>query len=588
MSALPLCALVIWAASHFRQIPADERVLSLQINPPEGSEFTFGTQAAGFSLSPDGKTVAYVATDNGKATLWVRPLDSATARPLAGTGEGGLPFWSPDSKSVAFFAQGKLQRIFLASGTPQTICDLCQARGGSWGDNGLILLGGWNSGLSQVSASGGQPSSVTTLNASRGELFHYWPQILPGARFLYFARSNKHENTGVYAASFARPHEPVQLLATDSNAWYASAVGGARNGGKGYLLWLRGGTLLAQDFDTATLKLSGAPHPVADPVARFGVHGQMQASVSATGMLLYRPTNPLRQFRWVDRAWKAVGAVGEPAFCAFFRLSPDGRQVVVTRADSPGNDLWILDVERGVPSRFTSRTGLNTQPVWSPDSRTILFASEAPPNLFRKNTSGTGGEQRLNQSPNAQFPMDWSRDGRFILYEEDTVPRNQRSMWILPVMQDDANPGPRPYRHTIFNESMGQFSPDARWVAFQSDESGRNEVYVDTFPEPRGKVRISTDGGVLPKWSDDGRELFYVSADSMLMSVSLGAETGRLRPSAPHALFRLLVIDTDVSPYDPAPGGQRFLVLETAQHAPQTLTVIANWPGILSKAANSQ
>jgi Tol biopolymer transport system component/DNA-binding winged helix-turn-helix (wHTH) protein len=576
----------IWAAAHFRQTSSDERVLSLQINPPEGSEFTFGTQAAGISLSPDGKTAVYVATDHGKAALWVRPLDGTTARPLAGTENAGLPFWSPDGKSVAFFAQGKLQRIYLAGGTPQTICDIGEARGGSWSDDGQILLGGWDSGLFQVVASGGKPSSVTTLDASREEVSHDWPQILPGGRFLYFVRSNKRENTGVYMASLAKLHEPVRLLATDTNALYAPAVNGDHNSRKGYLLWLRGGTLVAQDFDADTAKLSGAPHPVADPVARMGVNGQMQVSVSATGILLYSSTYASRQFRWVDRTGKRGGTVGEPAFSAFFHLSPDGRRVVVAHANSIGADLWMLDVDRGVPSRFASRPGRNMYPVWSPDSRTILFTSDVPRNLFRKNASGAGEEQRLTRSPNPQYANDWSRDGRFILYEEDSGRSNQRSLWILPVAPGDAKP--RPYQRTKFNECAGQFSPDTRWVAFQSDESGRYEVYIDTFPEPRGKVRVSTGGGVLPEWGADGRELFYVSADSMLMSVNLKQGNGALQPSAPHALFPLLVIDTDISPYDAAPDGKRFLVLETKEHAVQPLTVIVNWPALLNKAANAQ
>ena len=279
-------------------------------------------------------------------------------------------------------------------------------------------------------------------------------------------------------------------------------------------------------------------------------------------------------------------SVGEPAFSAFFRLSPDRQRIVVARGSPVGADLWMLDVDRGVPSRFASRPGLNVGPVWPPDGRTVLFSSDAPLNLFRKDASGAGEEQRLTRSPNPQFAMDWSRDGRFILYDEEAVPGNQRSLWILPVAPSGAKP--RPYRRTTFNEDMGQFSPDTRWVAFQSDESGRYEIYIDTFPDPRGKVRISTGGGVMPEWGAGGRELFYVSPDSMLMSVSLNPGTGSLEVSAPHALFPLLMIDTDVSPYDAARDGQRFLVLETAEHAAQPLTVIVNWPALLNKAANSQ
>ena len=205
----------IWEAQHSWQAPADGRVLSLQVNPPEGSQFTFGTAAAGISISPDGRNLAYVATDHGKAAIWVRPLDEAGARLLLGTEGAGLPFWSPDSKSIAFFAHDKLQRVYVAGGAPaDDLADVGQARGGSWGEDGRILLGGWNSGLFQVAASGGQPSPVTILDSSRGEVFHYWPQILPGGHFLYFVRSNKAENTGVYAASFDKPHQTTQLLNT--------------------------------------------------------------------------------------------------------------------------------------------------------------------------------------------------------------------------------------------------------------------------------------------------------------------------------------------------------------------------------------
>lgn len=574
-----------WGALHFRQTPADARVLSLQVNPPEGSQFTFGTAAAGISLSPDGRNLAYIAADRGKAAIWVRPLDGIGAHLLSGTEGAGLPFWSPDSKSIGFFAHDKLQRVYLAGGTPETICEVGQARGGSWSDDGRILLGGWNSGLFQVAASGGQPSPVTTLDISRGDIFHYWPQILPGGRFLYFVRSSKRENTGVYAASFTKPYQFVQLLNTDANAVYAPAVDGARTK-SGYLLWLRSGTLVAQDFDAATLKLSGVPHPIADPVARVGVHGQMEVAVSDSGILVYGSANPLRQFKLVNRAGKPQSTLGEPDLNAFFHLSPDGRRIAVTRVNPAGADLWILNMDRGVSNRLTTKPGLNVGPVWSPDSQMILFSSDAPPNLFRKNASGTSGEQRLTQSANAQFPLDWSRDGKFILYEEETVPGDQRSLWVLSVAPSDAKP--RLYQRTTFSESNGRLSPDGRWLAFQSDESGRFEIYIDGFPEPRGRVRISTQGGVLPQWSSDGRELFFVSEDSMLMSVSLRPGPVSLQPSNPHALFPLLVIDTDVSPYDVTRDREHFLVLDAAEHPAHPLTVIANWPALLNRASNSQ
>ena len=579
---LALGGLSIWATAHFRQTPTDERSFSLQIATPDGSDFAFGANSSGISLSPDGKMAAYIATDKGNTALWIRPLEGTSARRVAGTEGASLPFWSPNSQSIAFFAQGKLQRVELAGGAPQTICEVGLAPGGSWGSDGQILFGGWGSSLFQVSASGGQPKPLTTLNASRGEVFHYWPQILPGGRFLYFVRSHKRENTGVYAASLANPNKTAQLLATDANALYAP---GAHDDRKGHLLWLRGATLVAQDFDVDKLKLSGVPHPVADPVARMAVHGQMQVAVSATGLLMYSPSAPLRQLTWVDRTGKPIGTAGEPTLSAHLQLSPDGRRAVVTRVNPDGGDLWILDLERGVWNRFTSKPGINIYAIWSPDGRTILYASDAPFNLFRKDASGANWEQRLTQSPNPQFPMDWSRDGRFILYEEDNASGDRRSLWVLPAAPGNTKAA-RPYLPARFNQYMGRFSPDTRWVAFQSDESGRYEVYIDAFPEPRGKVRISTGGGVLPQWAPGGRKLYYVSPDSMLMSVSLKLGTGSLEPAAPQALFRLPMQDADINPYEPAPDGQRFLVVAPEHAAP--LTVIVNWPALLSKAPNAQ
>jgi Tol biopolymer transport system component len=239
----------------------------------------------------------------------------------------------------------------------------------------------------------------------------------------------------------------------------------------------------------------------------------------------------------------------------------------------------MLDVGRGLWGRFTSRPGINIYPVWSPDSRTVLFASDAPFNIFRKDAAGATGEQRLTRSLNPQFPMDWSHDGRFILYEEDTPSGDRRSLWILPIAAGDGKP--RPLLRTTFNECMGRFSSDSRWVAFQSDESGRYEVYIDAFPEPRGKVRISTGGGALPQWGSGGHELFYLSPNSKLMSVKLKPDAGSLKPSEPHELFPLPAFDPDLSPYEAGSDGQRFLALENAKHA-APLTVIVNWPALLN------
>ena len=585
-ATLVIGVLLGWGVSRFRQPPAEARPYRLQLNPPEGSRFTFSNGVGGLALSPDGRTAAFVASGSGKNGLWVRPLDGATARLIAGTEGAAYPFWSPDSKSVAFFAGGKLLRVDLAGGAPLAICDVALSRGGAWSGDGYILYGMLSGGLFQVSASGGTPSPLTKLDASRGEGYHRWPQALPGGRFLYWVQSEKPENTGIYAASFAKPAARVRLLTTDTNALYAPG-----GDGKSYLLWLRGGTLVAQELDLGTLTLVGEPHAVADPVSSIGIMGAMNVAVSAGGLLLYSASNTLSQFTWLDRTGKQLGAVGEPGEYNTFRVSPDGRRVAAA-LDRPGSgstDLWLLEVERGVSGRFTFNRGHSIFPIWSPDGRTILYSTGAPPNLFRKESSGAGNEQRFSQSPNSQLANDWSRDGRWILYFEVT-PGTQRDLWVLPVGPDgkpapDATP--RPYLRTPASESWGRFSPEAspRWVTYQSDETGRWEVYIQAFPEPRGATRISTGGGQFPQWGAGGRELFYVSLDNKLMAVSLKMGADTVEPSTPRELFPLPAVDTGLSPYDTTPDGQRFLVRATPGQAAQPLTVIVNWPALLKREA---
>ncbi len=482
------CLLGGLAVSYFRRPPANDRPYRLQINSPEGTCFTFGNSLGGLALSPDGRTAAYVASGAAKRGLWVQSLEAGSARPIAGTDGAAYPFWSPDSKSIAFFVGSKMLRVDLSGGTPLKICDVSLPRGGAWTSDGRILFGQVAVGLYQVPASGGTPAPLTTMDTASRELNHYWPQALPGGRFLYFVRSEKPENTGIYAASLARPGERVQLLATDTNALYAPG-----GDGEGYLLWLRDGALVAQLFDTGTLKLEGEPQQVADTVAKIGLLGHMNAAVSAGGLLLYGTSNTLSQFTWFDRKGNPQGVVGEPGEYGTFRLSLDGRRIA-TALDRPGStDIWMLEVDRPVAGLLNSHLGSSIYPVWSPDGRTVVFSSAAPRNLYRKESSGAGNEEPLYQSPKNQYALDWSRDGRSIIYSE-TTPTTQGDLWILPTTPDGKPaPGaaPKPYLRTPANERMGRFSPEAppRWVAYQSDETGRWEVYIQAFPEPRGRFR---------------------------------------------------------------------------------------------------
>ena len=546
----------------------------------------YGIDSGGIALSPDGRTAAYVASATGKTALWVRPLDAPSARLLPGTEGAYYPFWSPDSKFIGFFVAGKLQRVELAGGEPVNICDVPggSGRGAAWTIDGRIVLGSNAAGLFQVLASGGTPSPLTKLDAAHDEGTHRWPQLLPGGRFLYWIGRGKPDETGIYATSFAKPGERVRLVNTDTAAFYAPG-----SNRRDYLLWTRGGTLVEQELDVATLRLAGEPHPVADPVAKVGIIAATNAAVSASGALLYGSSNTLSQLRWLDRTGKLLGQVGEPGEYGSIRLSPDGRRAAISRAGPGGGaDLWLLEVERSVFSRFTFHPGINYYPVWSPDGRTILFASSGPQNLFRKESSGAGNEQRLTQSPNIQVSTDWSADGRWALYHE-IAPDTARDLWVLPITPEGRPAGQaKPYLRTPFNEWNGRFSPEPspRWVAYQSDESGRYEVYIQAFPEPRGKVPISTGGGQYPEWGPGGRELFYVSPDFKRMAVSLKLGADSVEPSTPREMLPLPVVDNGASLYDTTPDGQRFLVRAVSQQqASQPLTVIVNWPALLKQGA---
>ena len=574
-----------WGVSQFRQPAAAERVLRLQINPPPGGQFVLGG-AGGLSISPDGKIAAYIALVNGKAGLWVRPLDGVAARLLPGTDNAIFPFWSPDSKSIAFVAGiTSLARVDVRGGAPVAICDSGQIiTGGSWGGDGYILFSTLASSIFRVSASGGTPLRVITPDASRGETFFRWPEALPGERFLYWVESNKPENNGVYAASFARPGERVKLLSGETNALYAPGVEG-----KGHLLWLRGGTLLAQEFDPQSLQFAGESQPIVEAL-NPSPRRQMHVAVSNNGLLLYGSSGTIVQLGWFDRNGKLLRPIGEPVETILtFRLSPDERQIAMHRSTAGIWDLWLMDAERGLASRFTSGTGYH-HPLWSPDGHVILYSNIGSKSVLRKAANGAGDEQVVAR--NHASLDDWSDDGRWVLARTMDVDVNTKSdLWMLPMTSDGKMreaEAPKPYLRTPFNELNGRFQPGPgpRWVAYQSDESGRDEIYIDSFPQPRGKKRISTGGGRFPEWGTGGRELFYLSPEDKLMAVRLKLEADTVEPSMPRELFRLPVSSIDFSGhYEVSRDGQRFLVLTNPEARPQALTLIVNWQALLKRGA---
>jgi len=563
-----ISALIGWGISRVSQTTIDERIIRLQIAPPEGGRIN---PENGLAVSPDGRTLAYVATVQGSAEIWVRPLDGAEARRLPGTENARWPFWSPDSRSIAFWASiVKLVRVDVAGGSPVTICDAFGSFG-TWNTDGVIVFGGGVKGLQRVRASGGTPEPLTTLDAGRGDLDHLQPQMLPGGRILFRVRSAKPNNSGIYLTSLANPKETIRLVSADSSGLYAD----------GHLLWLRGSTLMAQRLDGDRLQLSGEPTPVAVPAGATGF-GYLTAAAER-GVLFYATPFGGRQFIWFDHAGKPAGTLGQPGSVLMFRLSPDGRRVLSRRRSEGGFNFWIMDVLHAAWTQFTFLGAPGASPIWSPDGRQVMFQAGSPQNLFRKSSDGAGTEERVTASPNPQIPEDWSRDGRLVLYEE-RAPDSKWDLWVMPV-GPEGKPEPakaRLYLRTRFNEVSGRFSPEPnpRWVAYQSDESGRHEVYLQAYPGPHGKRQISSGGGLYPEWSPSGRDLYYLTPESKLMAVSVKLDANSVQPSAPRELFAI-PSDLFLQPYAVAPDGIRFLVLAAGSQRSQPLEVIVNWPALL-------
>ena len=554
---------------HTREdLPPDQRAVTSSILPPQNTRFNQ------IALSPDGRRLAFTAAEpSGKSNLWVRPLDSLTAQQLAGTEGATLPFWSPDSRSLGFFAESKLKTIAISGGAPQTICDAVNGRGGAWSAGGVILFAGaQNVPLSRVPAGGGEPQPATHLDQASHEAGHRWPVFLPdGKTFLFTATFPEQKKSGIYLGSLdSLAH--TRLLAEDSNAAYAASPDG------GLLLFWRGGSVMAQPFDyRAGGRLTGHVFPVAEHVGHSNVASFASFSVSANGVLVYDARSSLlglRQAVWFDRSGKRLGKLGEPEPYLQPRLSPDGRFAVAERRDQTGNtDLWLLGLTDSTSSRFTFDPGFDVDGVWSPDSKRVVFASDGAGSFDLYEKSLTGGQPRLLlHTPSRKAPTDWSSDGRLILYEEDGQKGDASDLWILPL---EGGSKPIPFAQTPATEWQGAFAPNGKWVAYTSDESGRDEIYVQPFPPTGSRFMVSKNGGSVPKWRRDGNELFYVAADTRLMAVPVRAgatfECGVAQP----------LFDTRInnrSTHYATADGKRFLVPFPIDETSSTpVTVVVNW-----------
>jgi Tol biopolymer transport system component len=570
-----------WTIAHLRQpISVENGAARFTVNPPIGTEFGVDT---GTAISPDGRMLAFVTGSTGRTKLWVRPLNSLSARELAGTEGATFPFWSPDGRSLGFFAGGKLKRMEIAAGLPTVICDVCVGRGGTWNDEGTILFNSVNDGpLLRVSATGGTPVPFTTVDTAQGENSHRWPQFLPGGRrFLYFVRTTDVEKSGVYVGSMDKPQEKVLVLRSPTNAVYVSDRGKRF----GHLLWVLDGTLMAQPFDPEQDQITGESAKVAEKVA-FGLLTRLGAvSASNDGTLVYAG-DAIRQFQitWYDRDGKPLGGLGQPDEYVGLRISPDGKRVAATRS----GDVWQMEFARGIPTRVTFSGGFD--PLWSPDSQRIAYWKGGPNNLFSHNTNGTGDEVRLIESRDSLRPQDWTQAGNLMLYlmnSNDLSSKARLDLWVLHMTGDSKS---EPFQSTPFQEGRGQFSPDGKWVAYTSDESGANEVYVESYPAGGAKWKVSSKGGDWVRWKRDGREMFYIAGDRKLMSVAVQSISGSLEFGTPRALFTIPFVAPPAGvsapySYDVMPDGQRFLVLvPTGDAVPPPMTVILNWQAELSTA----
>jgi eukaryotic-like serine/threonine-protein kinase len=528
--------------------------------------------AESLAISPDGLKIVFSALSEGRPQLWLRPLDSVSARPLAGTDLALWPFWSPDSRSVGFFADSQLKRIDIDGGSIQALAKAPFGYGGAWNHDDTILFAPIFSGpIFRIRATGGEASALTRLE--KQQTSHFFPRFLPDGRRFFYSAIGASQASGVYLSeidgSGTRRLLDADMAVVDKFT--------------DQLLFVRQGMLFAQPFDLVRLALAGTPSPVAEQVA--------SVSVSDVGPIAYRTSSLMerRQFAWFDRAGKEIGRVGSPDSSIGLSggdpsLSRDGRYVALHRTVGTNDDIWLLELARGVLSRFTTEDASEIAPRWSPDGGQVVFGSNRNGvyDLYSKSTTAGGSEELVLATSQNKSVTDWSADGGFLLYRS-VDPTTSHDLWALPL---DGDKKPFPVVRTDAVEPYGQFSPDGKWIAYQSNESGRDEVYVQPFPGPGAKVRISTNGGAQMRWRRDGKELFYIALDGRLMTVPIqpGHNSGALEPATAAPLFT-----TNVGPPVPpqsgynqsymiSPDGQRFLMsIFTEQASVPPITVVLNW-----------
>ena len=576
-------------AFFFSASPEKQTIHAFLPAPEKSNFFMYGNEAGPAAISPDGRRLAFVAVDSsGRRHLYVWALDATSPQRLAGTDGALRPFWSPNSQFIGFFDLSQLKSIDASGGPPTTICDARNARGGTWNKDGTIIFSpGPVDPLFVVPASGGTPTQLTKLETSRGVNSHRWPWFLPdGKHYLYFARTTvsgtQSEGDAICVASLDGKEGKV-LVRASSNAQYAS----------GYLLFTRENSLVAQRFDTGSLELKGEAITIAEGVAydESTIHSLFTASQN--GILVYQTGDVQVGSRLIffDRNGKRLRIIGDRGEYLLPRISADGKRLATDMYSyqSHNIDIWIYDIERNSKTRFTFNPSSEQYPIWSGDGGRIYFNDnpEGVFDLYRKSSTGAGSQELVLHTAEDKLPLDISADGKFLLYQAYGGPRTQSDLWIVPLdgIEQGRDRKPIVFLQTEFNETDGRFSPDSRWIAYTSNESGQNEIYLRTVSPSNGRWQVSTAGGRGPRWRRDGKELYYLSPDNKIMVAAISSNSASVEVSDVHPLLEVPLLVQLVFPgYDVSADGSRFLVnvqSETQNQTPLSLTV--NWDAALKK-----
>ena len=551
--------------------------LSLSLPAPLATVFD-PNPGSPFALSPDGSQIVFVASVAGKPQqLYLRLFDQQSGTPIPGTENATQPFFSPDGESVGFFAQGKMRKVSLQGGPPVQLGEAPVPHGASWGaDDTIIYAPNFGSGLLRISATGGTPQILTTPNQKEQEISHRWPQVLPDGKNVIF--------TMQVASGSSFDEARIAVLSLETDKWRTLLTGGsyARYVPPGHIVYAHAGSLMAVPFDLSRIELRGAPVPVQEGVVTTALtSGGAEYDVTPSGMLAYVPGNakaPVRSLAWVDRSGNAKILPAPQRVYGAPHLSPDGKQLAFQINDGGDLAIWIYEFARNTLTRFTFGPTITTSPVWTPDGRRLIYNSRTTvgnPSFHWKLADGSSKDETLfgnELNDPGVSPIAVSPDGKILLFAGHSAAGEQ----AIEALSLDGSGKVQPFLQSSFNLSSPRFSPDGRWVAYMTDESGRREVCVQPFPGPGGKWMISTNGGEAPRWAPNGREIFYFEGDE-LMSVDVETRPA-FKAGTPHALFSAAGY-VGYGNYDVAPDGQHFLMIkqEDVSANPRELNVILNW-----------